>query len=237
MVIQSKKDAPLQHFRVGVVNARTRQWWEVPLNTHWMIAMGNGSVPKIFCTNDSIVVIKNDGKVVNRSVILVFSVETRLLVFHEVFMGVEHVCLNELESPHTLILFTNDQAAAGKVINLKNLAEIRSVAVAGENKEFTFGRYQPPYITQCLLDPVTNIKTVVTYIYYDEKEVTLIERDRIVDMEKFIRYPSRIGWLDSVTDVYSTVYSYLVTGEMILKFYCNGSLDFLYTNVIMTAML
>ena len=204
MFIQSKKDVPLNHFRVGVFNARTRQWWEVPLNIHWMIAMGNGSVPKIFCT-DSIVVIKIDGKVFNRSVILVFSVETRLLVFHEVFMGVEHVCLNEFESPHTLILFTNDQAAAVKVINFKNLAEIRSVAVAGENNEFTFGRYQPPYITQCLLDPVTNIKTVVTYIY-DEKEVTLIERDRIVDMEKFIRYPSRIGWLDSVMDVYSTVY-------------------------------
>ena len=90
MFIQSKKDVPLNHFRVGVFNARTRQWWEVPLNIHWMIAMGNGSVPKIFCT-DSIVVIKIDGKVFNRSVILVFSVETRLLVFHEVFMGVEHV--------------------------------------------------------------------------------------------------------------------------------------------------
>ena len=107
MVIQSKKDVPLHHFRVGIFNARTREWWEVPLNTHWLIATGNGSAPKIFCT-DSIVVIKIDDKIVHRSVILVFSVQTRSLVFHEVFKGVEHVCLNEFESPHTLILFTND---------------------------------------------------------------------------------------------------------------------------------
>ena len=72
-----------------------------------MIAMGNESEPKVFCT-DSIVVMKIDAKGdVSRSVILVFSVETRLMIYHEVFMGVEHVCVNEFESPHTLILFTD----------------------------------------------------------------------------------------------------------------------------------
>ena len=69
--------------------------------------------------------------------------------------------------------------------------------------------------------------------YNDEKEVNVVERDRIMDMERFIKYPSRIGWLDSVMDVYSTVYGYLVTGEMILKYYWHEALDFLYTNVIM----
>ena len=232
LVFRTFPNIPLENMQIGVFTISTHRWWQVPINGTHLAAIAEKNEYHLVNT-EHILVLKIDlyGPV-PRSLIKVWNLRSRLQIYADIVLRLEYLIVNEWQHPDILILLSAATQEAIIVLNFSNIYDIKRCSAMGFNNEHSFGTFEYPWVTNCVFDPLYDLKSVFVWLY-NEEENTISILHHLIDVEEFIKFPRAFGVIRTVIDVNYVAQGFIITAEVVIRQVFSDGIVFFFTLVIM----